>query len=181
VEFFLSIDFLDQIKLPHQEVERRLCCCWRRDIRCWKCLIWHRFCTKFHKYRSKHSNNIKVLTWTIWKTTVLVLLQHGFSKCAVETASSGMAHIRIYVKIGKGFQKLLGGIRTQTRRKDIINPFSFLDIRNLAKAHTHTHTHTKTKLHGLSPRANYTDRATAACRRSDCQLVRIEDATWSAW
>jgi hypothetical protein len=29
---------------------------------------------------------------------------------------------------------------------------------------------TKTKLHGLSPRANYRDRATAACRRSDCQL-----------
>jgi hypothetical protein len=28
----------------------------------------------------------------------------------------------------------------------------------------------KTKLHGLSPLANYTDRATAACRRSDCQL-----------
>jgi hypothetical protein len=28
----------------------------------------------------------------------------------------------------------------------------------------------KTKLHGLSPRANYTDRATATCRRSDCQL-----------
>jgi hypothetical protein len=39
---------------------------------------------------------------------------------------------------------------------------------------------TKTKLHGLSPRANYTDRATAACRRSDCQLLRIEGATWSA-
>jgi hypothetical protein len=28
----------------------------------------------------------------------------------------------------------------------------------------------KTKLHGLSPRTNYTDRATAACRRSDFQL-----------
>jgi hypothetical protein len=28
----------------------------------------------------------------------------------------------------------------------------------------------KKKLHGLSPRANCTDRATAACRRSDCQL-----------
>jgi hypothetical protein len=38
----------------------------------------------------------------------------------------------------------------------------------------------KTKLHCLSPRANNTNRATAACRRSDCQLVRIEDATWSA-
>jgi hypothetical protein len=36
------------------------------------------------------------------------------------------------------------------------------------------------KLHGLSPRANYTDRATAACRRSECQLLRIEGATWSA-
>jgi hypothetical protein len=32
----------------------------------------------------------------------------------------------------------------------------------------------KTKLHGLSPRPNYTDRATAACRRSDYQLLRIE-------
>jgi hypothetical protein len=31
----------------------------------------------------------------------------------------------------------------------------------------------KKKLHGLSPRANYTDRATADCRRSDCQLLRI--------
>jgi hypothetical protein len=30
----------------------------------------------------------------------------------------------------------------------------------------------KEKLHGLSPRVNYTDRATAACRRSDCQLLR---------
>jgi hypothetical protein len=34
---------------------------------------------------------------------------------------------------------------------------------------------------GLSPQANYTDRATAACRRSYCQLLRIEGATWSAW
>jgi hypothetical protein len=37
------------------------------------------------------------------------------------------------------------------------------------------------KLCGLSPRANYTDRATAACRWSDCQLLRIKGATWSAW
>jgi hypothetical protein len=43
------------------------------------------------------------------------------------------------------------------------------------------HSQTKKKLHGLSPRANYTDRATAACRPSDCQLLRIEGATWSAW
>jgi hypothetical protein len=38
----------------------------------------------------------------------------------------------------------------------------------------------KNKLHGLSPRANYTDRATVACRRSDCQLLRIKGGTWSA-
>jgi hypothetical protein len=42
-------------------------------------------------------------------------------------------------------------------------------------------TETIIKLYGLCPRANYTDRATAACRRSDCQLLRIEGATWSAW
>jgi hypothetical protein len=35
------------------------------------------------------------------------------------------------------------------------------------------------KLHGLSLRANYTDRATAACRQSDYQLLRIEGVTWS--
>jgi hypothetical protein len=52
-------------------------------------------------------------------------------------------------------------------------------------SYTHTRTHTQIyiykKLLGLSPRANYTDRATGACRRSDCQLVLIEGATWSAW
>jgi hypothetical protein len=48
--------------------------------------------------------------------------------------------------------------------------FTFESISNIKK-----------KLHGLSPRANYTDRATAACRRSDYQLLRIEGDTWSAW
>jgi hypothetical protein len=34
------------------------------------------------------------------------------------------------------------------------------------------------QLRGLSPRTNYTDPATAACRRGQCQLLRIEGATW---
>jgi hypothetical protein len=34
--------------------------------------------------------------------------------------------------------------------------------------------HGKKNLHGLSPLAKYTDRATAAYKRSDCQLLRIE-------
>jgi hypothetical protein len=37
------------------------------------------------------------------------------------------------------------------------------------------------KLYGLSLRANYTDRATATCWRSEYQLLRIEGATRSAW
>jgi hypothetical protein len=37
----------------------------------------------------------------------------------------------------------------------------------------------KNKLRGLSPLANYTHRAAAACRRSECQLLQISDATWS--
>jgi hypothetical protein len=34
-------------------------------------------------------------------------------------------------------------------------------------------------LRGFSPQANYTDRATAACRRSYCQLLRIEGVALS--
>jgi hypothetical protein len=41
--------------------------------------------------------------------------------------------------------------------------------------------YTNNKLHGLSSRANYTDRATAVSRRSGCRLLRINGATWSAW
>jgi hypothetical protein len=36
------------------------------------------------------------------------------------------------------------------------------------------------KLRGFSPQANYTDRATAAFRRSWCQLLRLEGVAWSA-
>jgi hypothetical protein len=50
----------------------------------------------------------------------------------------------------------------------------------LIQSHHQVLSHTKKKLHGLSPQANYTDRATSACRRSDCQLLRIERAMWSA-
>jgi hypothetical protein len=35
----------------------------------------------------------------------------------------------------------------------------------------------KNKLRGLSLQANYTNRATSACRRSDCQLLLREGAT----
>jgi hypothetical protein len=38
----------------------------------------------------------------------------------------------------------------------------------------------QTKLHGLSPRANYTDREAAACWQSCSQLLRIEGVVWSA-
>jgi hypothetical protein len=37
----------------------------------------------------------------------------------------------------------------------------------------------KAKLCGFSPQANYTDQATAACRRNCWQLLRIEGVAWS--
>jgi hypothetical protein len=37
----------------------------------------------------------------------------------------------------------------------------------------------KKKLRGLSPQANYTDRATAAVGE-ECRLLRVEGVTWSA-
>jgi hypothetical protein len=58
----------------------------------------------------------------------------------------------------------------------------FPNVRTLLSDYTAPHPPPqKKKLHGLSPLANYTDRATAACRRSGCQLSLIEGATWSAW
>jgi hypothetical protein len=57
---------------------------------------------------------------------------------------------------------------------------NYLDKYKQKKNKAQTCTHIK-KLHGLSPRANYTDRVTTACRRSDCQLLPVEGATWSAW
>jgi hypothetical protein len=53
-------------------------------------------------------------------------------------------------------------------------PNSLIRITDMRQTYPLAH---KKKVHGPSPRANYTDRATAACRRSDCQLLRIEGAT----
>jgi hypothetical protein len=41
--------------------------------------------------------------------------------------------------------------------------------------------YTKKKLHGLSPRANYTDRATTACREVIANFCGKKVATWSVW
>jgi hypothetical protein len=38
----------------------------------------------------------------------------------------------------------------------------------------------RTKLRGRSPQANYTNRATAAYRRSWCQPLRVEGVAWLA-
>jgi hypothetical protein len=47
-------------------------------------------------------------------------------------------------------------------------------IKSKKVQHARTLNETKNKLLGLSPRANYTDRATAVSQRSDCQLLRIK-------
>jgi hypothetical protein len=52
-----------------------------------------------------------------------------------------------------------------------------MNIQNSHEVTVHLCNNKTNKLHGLSPQANYTDQATAACRRSDCQLLRIEGAT----
>jgi hypothetical protein len=54
------------------------------------------------------------------------------------------------------------------------------NINEEGKSRLHRKQTTNNKLHGLSPQANCIDRATAACRRSDCQLLRIKSATLSA-
>jgi hypothetical protein len=81
----------------------------------------------------------------------------------------------------KGYGKVkildLTRIQTQTNRSSSLQPVATPTVKCIRWLSSHK---TKTKFHGPSPRANYTDRATAVCRRSDCQLLRIEGAMWSA-
>jgi hypothetical protein len=69
------------------------------------------------------------------------------------------------------FVMLVSGFKKKQTAEITLQHFGayFLSIQELKK-----------KLHGLSPRANYTDQATAACRQSDCQLLQTEGATWAA-
>jgi hypothetical protein len=43
----------------------------------WDCLRWNDKHTKFHIDQSRHSSNIKSITWTVWEAIVLVLLMRG--------------------------------------------------------------------------------------------------------
>jgi hypothetical protein len=52
-----------------------------------------------------------------------------------------------------------------------------LSVKNTMSPHCKTR---KTELRGFSLQVNYTDRATATCRRSWCRLLQIESVTWSA-
>jgi hypothetical protein len=48
-----------------------------------------------------------------------------------------------------------------------------LSVKDCIIRHEQNKQNKTNKRRGVSPRADYTDRATAACRRSDCQLLRI--------
>jgi hypothetical protein len=69
-------------------------------------------------------------------------------------------------------------------RRNLFRAMYFSEKRNLISGFKQSELiqkqKTKDKLHGLSPRANYTDRATASCQRSYFQLLQIEGATWLA-
>jgi hypothetical protein len=45
-----------------------------QEVHCWAGHRWHDMHTKIHEYWFGHSNNIKVITSTIWQVAVLVLL-----------------------------------------------------------------------------------------------------------
>jgi hypothetical protein len=53
-------------------------------------------------------------------------------------------------------------------------PRDLINVKYLGKFYNN-----KNKLLGFIPRANYTDRATAACRRGFCQLLQIKSVAWS--
>jgi hypothetical protein len=75
-------------------------------------------------------------------------------------------------------------IRNVLRLSDcshVLNENSFDSAVNILTVIVRDAINISIKLRDLSPRANYTNQETAACRRSYCQLLRIEGATLLAW
>jgi hypothetical protein len=68
-------------------------------------------------------------------------------------------------------RKLLSKERWRKGKDEIPRESNF--SRNFSRDKTHIPSYNM-KFRGLSLRANYTDRATAACRRSWCQRLRID-------
>jgi hypothetical protein len=89
------------------------------------------------------------------QTTYFLLIQAEQIYCAMQTNAAPVCIIRV-----------------DTFLKEILGLVPQIDSQKQKQTN---------ELHGLNPRANYTDRATAASQRSDCQLLRIKCATWSAW
>jgi hypothetical protein len=138
------------------------------------------------------------LFWRRWQQKLSKLSQHFSPSIVLEISDStsyavDTKHVGIHVRsIGKNDRRLFSHHLTGETEEEIETyyvysptPDSLLNtIQECFPIWTSRHSETKqqtNKLHGLSPRANYTDRATAACRRSDCQILRIEGAMWSAW
>jgi hypothetical protein len=86
----------------------------------------------------------------VWRTFNLALL-YAFPACDSSVRSLALSHDQkwVLIQIMKFHSLLVNVISTPSLQK-------------------------KKKLHGLSQWANYTYRVTAACRRSDCRLLRIE-------
>jgi hypothetical protein len=104
-------------------------------------------------------------------------------KCLVLITSALYTKKDIYVKLSFWYLQMKNV--TFWSRIELHSEIPKLCYTGSAKLEYYTEHHyyvsKKTKLRGLSPRANYTDRATTACRQSDCQLLRMKGATWSAW
>jgi hypothetical protein len=68
---------------------------------------------------------------------------------------------------------------TEEKLDDIGARFEHAPRKSLKRLAQETKLKKKLNSVAFSPQANYTDRATAACWRSYCQLLRIEDVAWS--
>jgi hypothetical protein len=120
-----------------------------------------------------------------------VLFYGSEISCSPQISTFLRLQLPAYLKALKGFKVLLNiEVRVPERYRPRLNyphvikrslqlqptKLPIKEVQTLSPVLNHTSQTTKqtNKLHGLSPRANYTDQATAACRRSDCQLLRIK-------
>jgi hypothetical protein len=129
-----------------------------------------------------YGENLKLLSVTPPNTFLILILwvvsQIKQGEHTLYTLRVKFAQKYIIKSLQKNQQQLIGHDKTRAPVWDgthecwaLVTRSNFQKLypRTLPSLNNYATETSKTKLHGLSPRENYTDRATAACRRSDCQ------------
>jgi hypothetical protein len=113
---------------------------------------------------------------SLWRFSLNELRYHGFEYNSRQTRDVLRVHShRFTLRFVSVFSETRGSYAGEETRDFYPEDGDRICLRSFGKLPDNT----TNQLRGFSPRANYTDRATAACRRSWCQLFGLRGVAWS--